>query len=220
MRQCRDDVTDDHVARLDAKKRTVAARERDESTRAAWWSETLKLPIADLVFLDETGTNMAMTQRYARAPRGERANGSAPRNHGPNTTLLACLTRSGLGPALLVEGATTTEVFTAYVEHVLLPWLRPGQIVILDNLSAHTSDQVSQFITAAGCQLRFLPPYSPDFSPIEWAFSKLKIHLRAALARTRDELERAIAAGLDRITADDADGWFSGCGYTVKRQPL
>ena len=170
MRQCRDDVTDDHPARLDAKKRTVAARERDASTRAAWWRETLKLPSADLVFIDETGTNTAMTQRYARAPRGERANGRAPRNHGPNTTLLPSLTRSGLRPALLVEGATTTEVFSAYVDHVLLPWLRPGQIVILDNLSAHTSDQVRQRIEAAGCQLPFLPPYTPDFSPIEWAY--------------------------------------------------
>lgn len=176
--------------------------------------------MADLVFLDETGTNTAMSQRYARAPRGERANGSAPRNHGPNTTLLACLTRTGMGPALLVEGATTTEVFTAYVEHVLVPWLRPGQIVILDNLSAHTSDRVSRLIEAAGCQVRFLPAYSPDFSPIEWAFSTLKIGLRAAMARTRDALERAIAAGLDRITAEDAAGWFYGCGYVVRRQPL
>jgi transposase len=205
---------------LDAKKRTLAARERDESARAAWWSETLKLPITDLVFLDETGTNTAMVQRYARAPRGERANGSAPRNHGPNTTLLACLTRAGMGPTLLVEGATTTEVFSAYVEHVLVPWLRPGQIVILDSLSAHTSDRVNGLIAAAGCQLRFLPPYSPDFAPIEWAFSKLKTHLRAALARTRGELERAIAAGLDRITTADAEGWFHGCGYTVRRQSL
>jgi transposase len=101
-----------------------------------------------------------------------------------------------------------------------VPWLRPGQIVILDNLSAHTSDRVNGLIAAAGCQLRFLPPYSPDFAPIEWAFSKLKTHLRAALARTRNELERAIAAGLDRITTADAEGWFHGCGYTVRRQSL
>lgn len=195
----------------------MAARERDESSRAAWWTETLSLSVADLVFLDETGTNTAMTQRYARAPRGERANGSAPRNHGPNTTLLGCLTRTGIGPAMLVEGATTTEVFTAYVEHLLVPWLRPGQIVILDNLSAHLGDRVRQLVEAAGCQVRYLPAYSPDFSPIEWAFSKLKTWLRAAMAHTRDELERAIAAGLDRITAEDADGWFYGCGYIVRR---
>jgi transposase len=176
--------------------------------------------VADLVFLDETGTNTAMTQRYARAPRGERANASAPRNHGPNTTLLASLTRGGIGPAMLVEGATTTEVFTAYIEHLLIPWLRPGQIVILDNLSAHTSDRVRRLIEAAGCQVRFLPPYSPDFSPIEWAFSKLKSWLRTTLVHSRDDLERAVAAGLDRITAADADGWFYGCGYVARRPSL
>jgi transposase len=198
----------------------VAARERDDSTRAAWWRETLNLPVTDLVFLDETGTTTAMAHRYARAPRGQRATGSAPRNHGPNTTLLACLTSTGMGPAMLVEGATTTEVFTAYVEQVLVPWLRPGQMVILDNLSAHTGERVRHLIEAAGCQVRFLPAYSPDFSPIEWAFSKLKTGLRAAMARTRDALERAIASGLDQITAADADGWFYGCGYLVRRQSL
>lgn len=198
----------------------MAARERDESARAAWRPETLKLPVDDLVFLDETGTNTAMAQRYARAPRGDRANGRAPRNHGPNTTLLACLTRSGMGPAMVVEGATTTEVFDAYVEQVLVPWLRPGQIVILDNLSAHTGPTVRELIEAAGCQVRFLPAYSPDFSPIEWAFSKLKAGLRTAMARTREALEQTIAAGLDQITSDDAHGWFFGCGYLPLRQSL
>jgi transposase len=176
--------------------------------------------VDDLVFLDETGANTAMTQRYARAPRGQRVNGAAPRNHGPNTTLLACLTRAGMGPAMLVEGATTTEVFTAYVTRVLIPWLRPGQIVILDNLAAHTGERVRQLVEASGCQVRFLPAYSPDFSPIEWAFSKLKTGLRVAMARTRDALERAIATGLEQITADDAHGWFYGCGYVPLRQPL
>ena len=161
-----------------------------------------------------------MTRRYAWAPRGERANGTSPRNHGANTTLLACLTRAGMGPAMLVEGATTSEVFTASVEHLLVPWLRPGQIVILDNLAAHTGERVGQLIEAAGCQVRFLPPYSPDFSPIEWAFSKLKTALRVAMARSRETLEHAIAAGLDQITADDARGWFDGCGYIPLRQPL
>lgn len=198
----------------------MAARERDESARAAWWAETLRLPVGDLVFADETGTNTAMAGRYARAPRGERANAWVPRNPGPNTTLLGCLTLAGMGPALLVEGATTTAVFEAYVEQVLLPWLRPGQIVILDNLSAHTGARVQALLSAVGCTVRFLPPYSPDFTPIEWAFSKLKARLRAATARTRDALERAIADALRQITATDADGWFYGCGYVPQRQPL
>jgi len=161
-----------------------------------------------------------MATRYGRAPRGQRVNGRAPRNHGPNTTVLASLTHAGIGPALLVEGATTTEVFTAYIEHVLIPWLRPGQIIILDNLSAHTGERVQTVIAAAGCQVRYLPAYSPDFSPIEWAFSKLKTGLRAAMARTRDALERAVADGLDAITADDAHGWFYGCGYVPLRRSL
>ena len=124
-----------------------------------------------MVFVDETGTNTAMTQRFGRAPRGQRTHGTAPRNHGPNTTVLACVTHAGPGPALLVEGATTREVFTTDVERVLVPWPRPGQIVILDNLAAHTGERIQTLIERAGCQLRFLPAYSPDFSPIEWAFS-------------------------------------------------
>jgi transposase len=176
--------------------------------------------VDDLDFVDETGTNTAMSARFGRAPRGQRANGAAPRNHGPNTTLLASLTHAGMGPTMLVEGATTTEVFDAYGEHVLIPWLRPGQIVILDNLSAHTGERVRTRLAAAECQVRFLPAYSPDFSPIEWAFSKLKTALRAAMARTRDTLERAIADGLDAITAGDAHGWFHGCGYVPLRRRL
>lgn len=198
----------------------MAARERDETERAAWWSETLSLPVAQLVFVDETGTNIAMAGRYAWSARGARANTSVPRNPGPNTTLVACLTLGGMGPALLVEGATTTEVFEAYVEQVLVPWLQPGQIVILDNLSVHTGDRVRELVEAAGCQVRFLPPYSPDFTPIEWAFSKLKTWLRQALARSREALERAIADGLDQITGQDARGWYYGCGYLPLRQPL
>lgn len=173
----------------------------------------------DLVYVDETGSNIAMAPRYGRAPRGERLYASVPRNHGANTTVLSCLTVDGMGPSLLVEGATTTEVFEAYVRLVLVPWLRPGQIVILDNLSAHKGTRVRSWIEAAGCQVRFLPAYSPDFSPIEWAFSKLKTWLRQAQARTVDELERAVAAGLAAISRADALGWFYGCGYITQTQP-
>jgi transposase len=172
------------------------------------------------VFVDETGSNIAMAPRVGRAPRGERLYASIPRNHGANTTLLSSLSVDGMGPSLLVAGATTTEVFAAYVSQVLVPWLRPGQIVVLDNLSVHKSTRVRSWIEAAGCQLRFLPAYSPDFSPIEWAFSKLKIWLRQAQARTVNELERAVAAGMMRISRADAQGWFYGCGYLPLEQPL
>ena len=180
----------------------------------------MSLRADDLVFLDETGTNTAMARRDARAPRGQRATASVPRNHGPNTTLVSCLAHAGLGPSLLVEGAMTTEVFDASVEHLLVAWLRTGQVVILDNLAVHRSDRARELIEGAGCTIRFLPAYSPDYSPIEWAFSKRKTHLKRVTACTRDELERAIGEGLDAITAQDAHGWFYGCGYVPLRQPL
>lgn len=191
----------------------MAASERDADARAAWWDETLTLPVEQLVFVDETGTNTAMTARSGWAPRGQRATGHAPRNHGPNVTLVTTLALSGLGPPMVIDGPMTTLAFEAYVAHVLVPSLQAGQIVVLDNLSAHTSQRTRKLIEAAGCTLRFLPAYSPDFNPIEWAFSKLKIWLRQAAARTTETLDAAIAAGLDRITAEDATGWFTGCGY-------
>jgi transposase len=205
---------------MDAKKRSVAASERDAAKRAAWWEEILTESVADLVFLDETGTNTAMTPRYGWAPSGTRATGAAPRNHGPNVTLVTTLSLTGLGPAMVIDGPMTTLAFEAYLAQVLVPTLRPGQIVVLDNLSAHTSQQAQTLIETAGCALHFLPSYSPDFSPIEWAFSKLKIWLRQVAARTSEALDAAIATGLDQITATDAHGWFAGCGYPVPSQPL
>ena len=196
----------------------MAASERDGDARVAWWDETLTLPVEQLVFVDETGTNTAMTPRSGWAPRGQRATGHAPRNHGPNVTLVTTLALSGLGPPLVIDGPMTTLAFEAYVAQVLVPSLHAGQIVVLDNLSAHTSQRTRAVIEAAGCTLRFLPAYSPDFNPIEWAFSKLKTWLRQAAARTTETLDAAIAAGLDRITTDDARGWFSGCGYPVPSQ--
>jgi transposase len=198
---------------VDAKKRSVAASERDAERRAAWWDETLTLPVSQLVFLDETGTNTAMTARYGWAPRGVRATGPAPRNHGPNVTLVTTLSLAGLGPALVIDGPMTTLAFETYIAQVLVPSLQPGQIIVLDNLSAHTSHRTRVLIEAAGCRLRFLPPYSPDFSPIEWAFSKLKTWLRQIAARSTAALDAAIANGLDQITGADAIGWFAGCGY-------
>jgi transposase len=198
----------------------VAASERDADARAAWWAETLTLPIAQLVFVDETGTNTAMTPRCGWAPTGDRARGHAPRNHGPNVTLVTTLSVAGLGPAMVIDGPMTARAFEAFVAQLLVPVLHPGQIVILDNLSVHTGTRIRALIEAAGCTLRFLPPYSPDFSPIEWAFSKLKRWLRRVAARTAAALDAAIADGLARITAADAIGWFTGCGYAPLSQPL
>jgi transposase len=171
------------------------------------------LPSQDLVFVDETGSHIAMTPLYAYAPRGERAVGKVPRNYGAIMTLIASISLSGMGPAFLLDGAADSAAFEVYVEQILAPSLRPGQIVVLDNLSIHLSPRVSAAIEARGCRLLFLPAYSPDFSPIEEAFSKLKATLRRQGARTREALQEAIATALDLITATDALGWFTHCGY-------
>lgn len=160
-----------------------------------------------------------MTRLRARAPRGERAHGKVPRNRGPNTTLIASMTSEGMGPCLAVEGATTKAVFEAYVERVLLPSLSPGQVVVVDNLGAHKGDRVRELVEGRGCSLLFLPPYSPDFSPIEEAFSKIKARLRKAAARTRGALVEAMGRSLDEVTARDARGWFGHCGYPLDAQP-
>lgn len=170
---------------------------------------------ADLVFVDETQTHLSLTRRYARAPRGERAVGTVPRNWGSSTTLVAALSPAGLGAALTLQGAVDTDWFTLYVRDLLCPTLEPGQVVVLDNLSSHKGPGVRAAVEAAGCQLLFLPPYSPDFAPIEPAFSKLKEALRAAGARTQEALDAAITAALDTVTAADAVGWFMHCGYAL-----
>ena len=131
-----------------------------------------------LVFVDECSTNIALTRLYARSPRGERAYGKAPRNWGKNVTLIASLSTEGMGAAMSVEGATDGVVFETYVEHFLAPVLEEGQIVVMDNLQVHKSRRVEELIEGAGAEVLFLPPYSPDFSPIEEAFSKVKGILR------------------------------------------
>lgn len=165
------------------------------------------------VFVDECSTNTSLRPLYAWSRRGERALCSAPRNWGPNVTLISSMTLSGIGPSLAVEGATTRVVFEAYVENVLAPSLRSGQVVVMDNLSAHKGERVRDLIEERGCKLIYLPPYSPDFNPIEQAFSKIKGLLRKAEARTREVLIEAMGAALSAVSAQDASGFFRHCGY-------
>ena len=195
--------------------------ERDEWLRAAW-RVTLAREIATerLVFMDEMGTNTSLHPLYAWSPRGERARCSVPRNRGPNTTLLASMTAEGMGACLAVEGATTRIVFEAYIEKVLLPSLRAGQVVVMDNLSAHKGERIRELLESAGCELLYLPPYSPDFSPIEEAFSKVKGLLRKAEVRRREALVEAMGKALDAVTAQDARGFFEHCGYRSLGQLL
>ena len=167
---------------------------------------------ADLVFVDECGTHISMTRRKARALRGTRAVGAVPRNRGPVTTLLAGVSLTGMSAAMTVEGGTDTAVFATYLEKVLLPTLSAGQVIVVDNVGAHQPDRIRALVAAAGCALVFLPAYSPDLSPIEEAFSKIKALVKAAAARTRAALDAAIAAALDAVTAADVTGWFAHAG--------
>jgi transposase len=163
---------------------------------------------------------LSYTPTHAWAPRGQRARATAPVNRGENKTVVAAITVAGIGPILRFDGAMTSERFEGYVRHVLAPTLRPGQVVIADNLSAHHTPGARAAIEARGATLRHLPPYSPDFNPIEEAFSKVKHFLRRAQARTEDALRAATWRAFATITAGDAVGWFSHCGYTVAAQSL
>ncbi len=201
-------------ARMELQKKSVAASERDQAARSAWRERVRELDPNKLVFVDECGTNISLTTLYGRAPKGERALGKAPRNWGKNLTLIASLALDGLSQQnMVVEGATDTRAFETYVEHFLCANLKKGQVVIMDNLSAHKGERIRTLIESKGAHLLFLPSYSPDFNPIEGAFSKLKNSLRKAKARTRESLLEAIGVALDAITVQDAEGWFRHCGY-------
>jgi transposase len=141
-----------------------------------------------------------------------------PRNHGKNTTLVVALTPDGLQAPWMIEGAMDTETFEWYITEALGPTLRPGQVVVLDNLSAHRAANIREALAARGCDLLFLPPYSPDFTPIEQAFSKLKAILRGLGARTREALEEAVRLAVDAITPTDATAWFAHAGYSLPDQ--
>jgi len=192
----------------------VKAGERDEFLRAAW-----RVLVAEgfeagvFVFVDECGTHTSLAPLYGYSPRGKRVHLEVPRNRGKNTTLLASMSIEGMGECLAVEGATTKVIFETYVERILAPSLRAGQVVVMDNLSAHKGDRVKELIEARGCELLYLPPYSPDLNPIEEAFSKIKALLRKAAARTRAALIDALGEAISAISSADAHGFFEHCGY-------
>jgi transposase len=156
-----------------------------------------------------------MTRRYARAPRGERAYGSVPRNHGANLSVIGALGLRGMIATMSVEGAVDTEVFDIFVHQVLVPALQPGEVVVLDNLSVHHASTIAHAVSAVGGTVSFLPPYSPDFSPLEPCWSKLKTCLRGCAARTRVLLDEALTKALRTLSSGDIRGWFHHCGYEV-----
>jgi transposase len=159
-----------------------------------------------------------MTRGYARAPRGQRVYGTVPRNHGQNLSVIGALGLQGVVAALSVGGAVDTDVFDVFVRQVLVPALRPGDIVLLDNLSVHHASCIEQAVQTAQGQVIFLPSYSPDFSPIEPCWSKVKTFLRGAAARTRRRLEAALRTALQSLRPEDIHGWFTHCGYLVSSE--
>ena len=166
-------------------------------------------------FVDETGVNLTYTRRYGRAPGGRRVDAAVPLHNGPNVTVVAALSAQGVEAVMELDGALNTASFAVYLEQVLGPGLQPGDVVVLDNLRVHKAPGLAELVEARGARLLFLPPYSPDFTPIELAFSKLKTHLRTAAARTREALTAALQTALAWITAEDAQNWFDHCGYHV-----
>ncbi len=169
---------------------------------------------AKLIFLDESGAKTNLTRLCGRAPRGERVHARTPHGHWQTTTMMSSIRLDGSTACMALEGTTDTESFRAYVGQVLLPTLRPGDLLVMDNLSPHKSDPTLALITQAGAQVLFLPAYSPDLNPIEKMWSKVKSLLRGAEARTPADLITAIGRALARVTPQDALGWFASCGYS------
>jgi transposase len=213
--------------RLDPQKGGRSATERDEFARAAWRvivAAAVEQP-ERLLFVDECGLRTSLVAPiYGYAPKGERLRLSVPRNRGKkNTTLLSSMTIEGMGTSLAVEGATTARVFETYdVEKVLVPSLHAGQqVVVMDNLGAHRPKRIGELIEQQGCELLYLPAYSPDYNPIEEAFAKIKsLLLRKAAARSKEALVEVIGAALSAVSAADAQGFFEHAGYRPAAQLL
>ena len=196
-------------------KKTIYASEQNPEARWRFLAWIRGIDPHRLVFVDESGFNVAMTLPYAYAPRGQRAVGRVPKNRGENTSLVAAISLDeGVGDAMTLTGAVDGVAFLAYIEQVIAPKLRPGQIVVMDQLGVHRKPEVREAIEARGCELVLLPGYSPDFNPIELAFSKIKAFVKAVGARTRGALDSAIAAALSTVSLGDVLGWFEHAGVT------
>jgi transposase len=188
-----------------------------KAERAAWRQEFAAIDPARLVFVDESGASPAMDRTHGRAPSGVRGDGPVPHGHWKMTTLTAAVRLDGVGACLAFDGATNSACFESYIERCLVPTLRPGDIVVMDNLSCHKTAEAARLIVAAGAELRFLPAYSPDLNPIERMFSRLKAYLRSAAARTVAGLIEAMGEALRAVRPGDLLGWFRHSGYEGPR---
>lgn len=186
-----------------------------KAEREAYAHQVACMAIERMKCIDECGSHLGLTRLYGRAEPGQRVVEATPGYSGEHYTLVASLSVHGVEAPMVIEGAMNSTVFEAYVRDVLVPTLQPGDIVVLDNLSAHKAADIEPLIAGQGAQLLYLPPYSPDLNPIEKCWAKLKAFLRKAKARTFDALIEAIAKALRAVSAQDALNWFRHCGYPV-----
>ncbi len=181
--------------------------------RQSWFEAQVDLDPERLVFIDETWASTNMARLHGRAPKGERLRAGIPQGHWKTTTFVAGLRLTGMMATMVLDGPINREAFQAYVDQVLVRELKPGDIVIMDNLSSHKGPAIRQAIEAVGASLVFLPPYSPDFNPIENAFAKLKVLLRGAAVRTVEALWTTIGSLIDRFSPDECANYFAAAGY-------
>ena len=200
-------------------KKSLHAAERDkpevQNKRKDFRNEISQIDPHRLKVIDESGVNISMTRLYGRAPKGERVPGSVPHNHGSNVTIIGSISLEGVDAAMSFEGAVNGDIFRVFVDQVLAPTLREGDVVLMDNLPSHKVSGIEEAIQSRGAQLLYLPPYSPDFSPIEECWSKVKAWLKKIEARTIEALYEAIEHAFDEVTRSDLVGWFRHCGYAV-----
>ena len=200
------------------KKKTLHATERDQDedvrkARAAYLKRQPTMKASRLIFIDETGAKLNMTRTYARAPKGTRAEGTKPADPGKGMSAIGALRMKGMVTAMTVDEAVDGEIFKAFVDQLLVPALKPSDTVLMDNLRAHKVQGIEEAIQSTGAHLQYLPPYSPELSPIEHGWSKLKESLRSLGARTSHAMQQALKISLEAITESDARGWFNHCGY-------
>jgi transposase len=204
-------------SRFVAQKKSLRAAEQDRAdvaeARLEWRAGQAEMTPERLVFIDESGASTKMTRLYGRCPRGKRLVCAVPHGHWKTTTFLGALRQDGMTAPCVVDGPINGEIFLAWIEQLLVPTLRRGDIVVMDNLSSHKVKGVREAVEAAGADLRYLPPYSPDLNPIEQFFAKLKALLRKAGARTIDALDEAIADALTRFSPTDCVNFLVNAGY-------
>lgn len=198
-----------------SEKKSLHATERDTEAnlklREEFLAKIRTVAPEHLIFLDESGVTTSMTRLYARSLGGSRIHESTPGGHWKIMTMIGALSLRGMIATMTIEAATDAEIFLAYVEHVLCPALKPGDVVVMDNLSSHKVNGVREWIEKVGAEVLYLPPYSPDLNPIEKAWAKLKQLLRSAKARTKEILDQAIEEALKLISPDNAKAWFRHC---------